>query len=70
MGCFYALHTSAVKVSLATASKTLKQVSPNNFFIKKWHHVKVKTKKKKPKFLEEQIRDHYPCDVEPKDEEK
>ncbi|MBG59503.1 MAG: hypothetical protein CMJ16_03495 [Peredibacter sp.] len=47
MGCFYALHTSAVKVSLATASKTLKQVSPNNFFIKKWHHVKVKTKKKK-----------------------
>ena len=31
---------------------------------------KVFTKKKEePKFLEEQIRDHYPCDVEPKDEE-
>jgi len=28
------------------------------------------TKKEEPKFLEEQIRDHYPCDVEPKDEEK
>jgi|TARA_R110002074_G_scaffold388961_1_gene571975 hypothetical protein len=25
-------------------------------------------KKKEPKFLEEQIRDDYPCDVEPKDE--
>jgi len=28
------------------------------------------TKKEKPKFLEEQIRDYYPCDVEPKEEEK
>ena len=32
---------------------------------------KVFTKKKEePKFLEEQIRDHYPCDVEPKEEDK
>ena len=32
---------------------------------------KVFTKKKEdPKFLEEQIRDYYPCDIEPKDEEK
>jgi hypothetical protein len=32
---------------------------------------KVFTKKKtEPKFLEEQIRESYPCDVEPKDEEK
>ena len=30
--------------------------------------VNVLTKKKKPKFLEEQIRDFIPCDVEPKDE--
>ena len=32
--------------------------------------VNVLTKKKKPKFLEEQIRESYPCDVEPKDEKK
>ena len=25
-------------------------------------------KKEEPKFLEEQIRDYYPCDVEPEDE--
>jgi hypothetical protein len=31
---------------------------------------KVLTKKKEPKFLEEQIRDYYPCDVEPKEEDK
>ena len=31
--------------------------------------VNVLTKKKEPKFLEEQIRDFIPCDVEPKDEE-
>jgi hypothetical protein len=29
---------------------------------------KVLTKKKEPKFLEEQIRDYYPCDVETEDE--
>ena len=30
---------------------------------------KIKNLSKKPKFLEEQIRDEYPCDVELKDEE-
>ena len=30
--------------------------------------INVLTKKKDPKFLEEQIRDFIPCDVEPKDE--
>jgi hypothetical protein len=29
--------------------------------------INVLTKKKEPKFLEEQIRDFIPCDVEPKD---
>lgn len=29
---------------------------------------KILTKKKEPKFLEEQIRDFFPCDVEPKEE--
>ena len=29
----------------------------------------VLKKKKKPKMLEEQIRDSYPCDVEPEEEE-
>ena len=32
--------------------------------------INVLTKKKDPKFLEEQIRDFIPCDVEPKDEKK
>jgi hypothetical protein len=31
---------------------------------------KVLTKKKEPKFLEEQIRDYYPCDVEPEGRKK
>jgi hypothetical protein len=30
--------------------------------------IKNKLMKKEPKFLEEQIRDFIPCDVEPKDE--
>jgi|TARA_B110000196_G_scaffold274712_1_gene251786 hypothetical protein len=30
--------------------------------------IKNKFTKKEPKFLEEQIRDFIPCDVEPKDE--
>jgi len=29
----------------------------------------VLKKKKKPKMLEEQIRDSYPCDVEPEEDE-
>ena len=29
---------------------------------------KILKKKKEPKMLEEQIRDSYPCDVEPEDE--
>tara|TARA_B100000745_G_scaffold266969_1_gene192509 strand:- start:355 stop:516 length:162 start_codon:yes stop_codon:yes gene_type:complete len=29
----------------------------------------VLNKKKKPKMLEEQIRDSYPCDVEPEEDE-
>ena len=30
----------------------------------------VLKRKKEPKMLEEQIRDSYPCDVEPEDEKK
>ncbi len=46
MGAFYNVHTKAVDISLITASKTLKRISPRNLFVKKWFNVKVKTKKK------------------------
>ncbi len=46
MGAFYNVHTKAVDISLITASKTLKRISPRNLFVKKWFKVKVKTKKK------------------------
>lgn len=47
MGCFYGLHTKAVEISLETASKTLQRVNSDNFFIKRWFDVKVKTKEQK-----------------------
>ena len=43
LGSFYSLHTKAVELSMDTAYKTLKKVSPNNIFIKKWYEVKVET---------------------------
>ncbi len=46
MGAFYNVHTKAVDISLVTASKTLKRISPRNLFVKKWFNVKVRTKKK------------------------
>jgi hypothetical protein len=46
MSAFYQFHTEATKVSLEAASHTLKKVSPNNLFLKKWTEVKLKTKKK------------------------
>ena len=46
MSSFYAIHTKAVDISLETASKTLKKVSPRNLFVKKWYESKVKTKQK------------------------
>ena len=47
MGTFYSVHTKAVEISLLTASKTLKNVSPQNLFVKKWYHTKVRTKTSK-----------------------
>ena len=47
MSAFYQIHTEGVKVSLDTASYTLKKVSPRNLFVKKWYEPKVKTKEKK-----------------------
>ena len=44
---FYTIHTKAVDISLELASNTLKQVSPNNFFVKKWYHSKIATTKAK-----------------------
>lgn len=53
MGGFYQFHSKAVELSLETASYTLKKVSPRNLFVKKWNHVKVRTKKpEKWRFLE------------------
>jgi hypothetical protein len=47
MGSFYGIHTKAVDISLRTATKTLKRISPRNLFIKKWYMPKVRTKDKK-----------------------
>lgn len=44
---FQTIHIKAVDVSLDTASVTLKKVSPNNLFVKKWYEGKIKTKEKK-----------------------
>lgn len=44
---FQTIHTKAVEISLDTASVTLKKVSPNNLFVKKWYEGKIKTKEKK-----------------------
>lgn len=53
MGSFYQFHTKAVSLSLETASYTLNKVSPRNLFVKKWFHVKVRTKEHKQwSFLE------------------
>jgi hypothetical protein len=53
MGSFYQFHTKAVDLSLKTASYTLNKVSPRNLFVKKWFHVKVRTKEQKQwSFLE------------------
>lgn len=53
MGTFFHFHTKAVELSLETASYTLEKVSPRNLFMKKWFHVKVKTKEQKQwSFLE------------------
>lgn len=46
LSSFYVIHTKAVDISLELAGKTLKSVSPNNFFVKKWYHKKVSTQKK------------------------
>lgn len=45
--CFYGIHTTAVDLSLKSASLTLKKVSPKNLFVTKWYKSKVRTKKKK-----------------------
>jgi hypothetical protein len=53
MGSFYQFHSKAVELSLKTASYTLNKVSPRNLFVKKWFHVKVRTKEQKQwSFLE------------------
>jgi hypothetical protein len=46
ISAFYGFHTEATKVSLEAATQTLKKVSPNNLFIKKWTETKLRTKKK------------------------
>lgn len=46
MSSFYGFHSKSVDISLDTASKTLNRINHNNFFIKKWFDVKVRTKKK------------------------
>lgn len=51
--------------------KVLKEVSLEHWVGQPIDTIKKKlVKKEDPKFLEEQIRDYYPCDVEPKDEGK
>ena len=47
MGAFYQFHTTAVDLSLESASYTLKKVSPRNLFVKKWFEIKVRTKQDK-----------------------
>jgi hypothetical protein len=51
--------------------KVLKEVSLEHWVGQPIDAIKKKlVKKEDPKFLEEQIRDYYPCDVEPKEEDK
>jgi hypothetical protein len=46
MSSFYVIHTKTVEISLDSASKILKKVSPRNLFVKKWYHPKIRTIKK------------------------
>ncbi len=49
--------------------EVLKEVNWEHWVGQPIDAIKNKLSKKEPKFLEEQIRDSVPCDVEPKDEE-
>ena len=49
--------------------ETLKEINLEHWVEQLDDAIKNKLTKKEPKFLEEQIRDHYPCEVELKDEE-
>lgn len=49
--------------------EVLKEVNWEHWVGKSADSLLNKLSKKEPKFLEEQIRDSVPCDVEPKDEE-
>jgi|TARA_B100001094_G_scaffold210008_1_gene203902 hypothetical protein len=49
--------------------EVLKEVNLEHWVGQPLDAIKKKlVKKEEPKFLEEQIRDYYPCDVEPKEE--
>ena len=49
--------------------EVLKEVNLEHWVGQTLDAIKKKlVKKEEPKFLEEQIRDYYPCDVEPKEE--
>ena len=50
-------------------AEVLKEVNWEHWVGQPIDAVKNKFGKKEPKFLEEQIRDYIPCDVEPEEEE-
>ena len=47
MGVFYPIHKEGVELSLKSSGELLREISPNNLFLKKWTEVKVKTSEDK-----------------------
>ncbi len=47
MGVFYPIHKEGVELSLQSSGELLKEISPNNLFLKKWTDIKVRTKEDK-----------------------
>lgn len=47
MGAFYPIHKEGVELSLKSSGELLREISPNNLFLRKWTEVKVKTSEDK-----------------------
>jgi len=47
MGVFYPIHKEGVELSLQSSGELLKEISPNNLFLKKWTQIKVRTNEDK-----------------------
>ena len=47
IGAFYSIHKQGVELSLKSSGEILKEISPNNLFLKKWTEIKVRTSEDK-----------------------